>query len=90
MTTEVNDRPAERGINITNLLLTVLIILGGIASTMINFSLENVNNSVVAVETSVNNLNVDAGKMSVKIDNLDKEMGAVKGRIRTLEGRHSK
>ena len=88
MTTEVNDRPAERGINITNSLLTVIIILGGVVSTMFLNSIDTVNDNVIAVETSVNNLNIDTGKMSVKIDNLGKEMGAVKDRVKTLEGRH--
>jgi len=85
--TDVNDRPAERSLNITNILLTILILLGGLASSMITLSIDSVQTEVVNVKDSVDNLNISKGQTEVKFEHLNKDVDAVKARISILEKR---
>jgi len=87
MMTDVNDRPAERSLNITNILLTILILLGGLASSMITLSIDSVQTEVVNVKDSVDNLNISKGRTEVKIEHLSKDVEAVKVRVTELEKR---
>lgn len=54
---QVNDRPAERSLNITNVLLSVITILGSIFGTVAIDSMNRMNDSVDAMEISINSLN---------------------------------
>jgi len=54
---QVSDRPAERSLNITNVLLSVITILGSIFGTVAIDSMNRMNDSVDAMEISINSLN---------------------------------
>ncbi len=77
----------KRLLSITNVLLSLMILLGGVAATMINLTLVKVDTSVVSVVKSVNSLNVSAGEMGVRLDHLERGHELLETRVVDLEMR---
>ncbi len=60
----------QRSRDITNILLTVLIILGGTIGTMLNTSMSNIEDSVNTMEESISTIKVFNGKAEGEHDHL--------------------
>ena len=58
---EVSDKQAERGISITNVLLSILIALGSIFGNVVLGSMDKLQTSVSSVETSITTIQVTNG-----------------------------
>lgn len=56
---DVRDKPAERGITINNILLSIVVIGGSIFSTIVTSSMTSIQNSMDKVEESVTLMKVD-------------------------------
>jgi len=67
MTTQVNDRPAERGINITNALLAVLLLVSSAFGSVIITSMGN-------MEKAINSLNVSTGQTSIEMKHIHERL----------------
>ena len=87
---QVQDKPAERGIHITNFLLAALIFLGGVLGTSITTKMEDLNDGVKEVTVALNRVQLSVGQASVKLTNLKEDVEDLEDRVTVLENRHLK
>lgn len=61
---DVRDKPAERGITINNILLSIVVIGGSIFGTIVTSSMTNIQTSMNKVEETITLMKVDNGVTS--------------------------
>ena len=82
---QVSDRPAERSLNITNILLGLLILLGGVFGTAVTDSMNRMNDSVDSVEQSIGNLKIVNGVTLNELKHLSETITEHGDRLTKLE-----
>ncbi len=83
----VNDIPAERGINITNILLAALIVLGGIFGTVTTSYIGDISTNVVLMNESISKIKVFNGAAGVQLVNIKEDINEIKTRVSSLEAK---
>lgn len=88
------DRKAENGITINNILLSVLILGGGIFGTLINGYLTHLTASVTSMELAVSSLQAVGSVTSNELSHINSKIAGCKEfhvnieqRLRTLENK---
>lgn len=87
MPTEVKDKLAEKGIGMTNLLLGMLILLGGIFGTTVTDSMKRMNDSVDEVGKSISALQLTSGLTNKDVAHLRSTIDDHSIRLNKLEDR---
>ncbi len=87
MPTEVHDRPAERSLNITNILLAILILLGGIFGTVMTDFMGNIKKSVDSMDESITSIQVTNGITVNEVKHLHKSIENIEDRVLILENK---
>ena len=85
MATQVNDRPAERGINITNILLAMLILLGGVFGTVMTNFMSDINDNVKSMGLSITILSKDNAVTLNELAHIHNTLTTHATRIKALE-----
>ncbi len=83
----VSDLPAERGINITNILLAALIVLGSIFGTVATNYMGSISDNVVDMTESISEIKIFNGEAGIEILNIKDDIQEIKGRVDVLEGK---
>lgn len=89
---DVRDKPAERGITINNILLSIVVIGGSIFSTIVTNSMTSIQESMDTVEETVSLMKVDNGITTNELKHIhstlsdcQKNHSAIVKRLRSLE-----
>jgi len=68
------DRPAERGITTTNVLLALLILGGGVFGTVVTQSMSNINESVKLLNQSITEMLITDGVTANELKHIKASM----------------
>ena len=74
MTNQVQDKPAEKGITINNILMTIVILGGGIFSTIIISIMTDLKVSVNKVQESISTMQITDGVTINEMKHFKKEL----------------
>lgn len=81
---QVNDRPAERGINMTNMLLSLLILLGGIFGTVMTNFMGTINSSVQSMDKSIASIQIVTSVTTNDVEHIKGKVGENSDKISAI------
>lgn len=84
---EVRDRPAERGITINNILLTLILAFGSGIGTLVLFIMIGLQDSVDLIATDIKAIEVKNGEYGRDIDHNGIQVNKLESRINKFDQR---